>query len=351
MRTFLRARDLGIRFPYHAGKHEQRSQGGDRLGGVFVRQGRRQYIQALEGVSFDLAEGDRLAIVGHNGSGKSTLLRALGGIYPPFAGTVESNGRIASLFNISLGFRQEASGYRNIILKGLMSGRSMREIERVLPEIVEFSGLGGYIDMPLHTYSQGMAMRLAFSIATSFPNDILLMDEWIGAGDAAFREKVVERMNNYVEAAKIIVIASHSSVLLKRIANRAVWLESGKIRASGQVEEITDQYEKDVLSQSRPVHVPLDPGAIDFKLHRSGRGDGVITWDAVAAGVSTIDIILVSLSGEEKHFMRARSSGSHAIRSWIRPGISFRLEEPGSKRVLATLHVDDPGGPAEGPDQ
>lgn len=339
MNTYLRARDLGIRFPHHSGRHEHRL-GADRLGGVFVRQGRRQYIQALESVSFELTEGDRLAIVGHNGSGKSTLLRALGGIYPPFTGSVESHGRIASLFNISLGFRQEASGYRNIILKGLMSGRSIREIERALPGIVEFSGLGGYIDMPLHTYSQGMAMRLAFSIATSFPNDILLMDEWIGAGDAAFREKVVERMNNYVDAARIIVIASHSSILLKRIANKAAWLESGKIRALGPVEEIADQYEQDALSELQPTHVPVDPESVAFKLHRSGQGgDGIITWDASATGVSAVDIILITLSGEEKHFIRARPSGTYTIRSWVKSGISFRLEEPGSKRVLATLDV------------
>ena len=123
-----------------------------------------------------------------------------------------------------------------------MSGRSRAEIEAALPEIAEFTGLGPYLDMPLQSYSQGMAMRLAFAATTAFSNDILVMDEWIGAGDAGFQEKIVARMNDFLHASTIIVVASHSTSLLRRIANKAIWLEHGRVRMAGGI-DVIDEYE------------------------------------------------------------------------------------------------------------
>src|SRR5690606_1039877 len=128
----------------------------------------------------------------------------------------------------------------------LIAGKSRREIERAIPEVAEFTELGPYLDMPLRTYSQGMAMRLAFAIATAYASEILLMDEWIGAGDAHFKEKVITRMNSFVEAAHIVVIASHSALLLRRVATKGLWLEGGRVRAAGTAEEVIDAYEAEV---------------------------------------------------------------------------------------------------------
>ncbi len=180
----------------------------------------KRLVRALEGVNFELTAGDRLALVGVNGSGKSTLLKVLYGIYEPTDGHVEINGQVDALFNINLGFRREATGRRNIELRGLINGWSRDEISRRMEEIIEFSELGDFIDMPLKSYSQGMGARLAFSIATSLDPEILLMDEWIGAGDPNFQEKASLRMEAIAKKAGIVVLASHNHALLKGHATR-----------------------------------------------------------------------------------------------------------------------------------
>lgn len=193
--------------------------------------GRTQFITALDGVSFSLEAGDRLGLVGGNGAGKTTLLKVLCGIYEPTKGAVDIEGRVDALFNINLGFRREATGRRNIELRGLINGWSKSEIESRMEEIIAFSEIGDFIDLPYKTYSQGMAARLAFSIATTFEPEILLMDEWIGAGDPAFQKKAGERMKTLTEKAGIIVIASHNHALLKRVCNRILELENGTVKA------------------------------------------------------------------------------------------------------------------------
>lgn len=196
-------------------------------GGRICGKGRARFITALDGVSFELKAGDRLGLVGSNGAGKTTLLKVLYGIYEPSAGRVEINGRVDALFNINLGFRGEATGRRNIELRGLINGWSPEEIEARMEEIIEFSELGNFIDMPFKSYSQGMAARLAFSIATAMEPEILLMDEWIGAGDPAFQEKARARMAELAEKAGIIVLASHNHALLKKTCNKVLTLEAG----------------------------------------------------------------------------------------------------------------------------
>lgn len=174
--------------------------------------------------------------MGANGAGKTTLLKVLYGIYEPTAGRVEVVGRVDALFNISLGFRREETGRRNIVLRGLINGRSMEEIEERMEGIIAFSELGDFVDLPYKTYSQGMAGRLAFSIATSFEPEILLMDEWISAGDPPFQEKARVRMQDMAERAGIIVLASHSHDLIKRTCNKVLELEKGKVKFFGSAE-------------------------------------------------------------------------------------------------------------------
>lgn len=200
----------------------------------------RRSITALDGVSFSLQAGDRLGLVGANGSGKTTLLNVLYGIYEPTDGKVEINGRVDALFNINLGFRREATGRRNIVLRGLINGWNEERIEARMEEIIEFSELGEFIDLPLKAYSQGMATRLAFATATSLDPEILLMDEWIGAGDANFQAKARGRMAELAEKAGIIVLASHNHRLIKQNCNKVLELDAGHVaRFYDNIEDFT----------------------------------------------------------------------------------------------------------------
>ena len=203
--------------------------------------GRKRYVAALDGVSFELAAGDRLGLVGPNGAGKTTLLKVLYGVYEPTRGRVEITGRVDALFNVNLGFRQEATGRRNIELRGLINGWSRKEIAARMEEIVEFSELQDFIDMPFKSYSQGMAARLAFSVATSLEPEILLMDEWIGAGDPEFQEKARQRMKSLASRAGIIVLASHSHGLLKKTCNKILELDEGRLVRLVDIEDFTPE--------------------------------------------------------------------------------------------------------------
>ena len=205
-------------------------------GGTIERAGRNSYVTALDGVNISLDAGDRLGLVGPNGAGKTTLLKVLYGVYEPSEGTIDVTGRVDALFNIGLGFRKEATGRRNIVLRGLINGWTTDEINSRMEDIIAFSELGEFIDLPYKTYTQGMAGRLAFSIATSFEPEILLMDEWISAGDPPFQEKARVRMQEMAQRAGIIVLASHNSDLIKRTCNKILELEKGKVKFFGSAE-------------------------------------------------------------------------------------------------------------------
>ncbi|MGV3492116.1 MAG: ABC transporter ATP-binding protein [Devosia sp.] len=206
-------------------------------GGAISGDNKRRYVTALDGVSFELEAGDRLGLVGANGAGKTTLLKVLYGIYAPNGGTIAINGRVDALFNINLGFRSEATGRRNIVLRGLINGWTEAEIDARTEEIIDFSELGEFIDMPFKSYSQGMGARLAFSIATTLEPEILLMDEWIGAGDAAFQAKAKTRMNELAAKAGIIILASHQNDLIARTCNKVLELEHGHVKRFCSAEE------------------------------------------------------------------------------------------------------------------
>jgi ABC-type polysaccharide/polyol phosphate transport system ATPase subunit len=201
-------------------------------------------VKALQDINFSLDEGDRLGLVGHNGAGKSTLLKVLAGIYQPTAGSVKAKGRIVSTLNISLGMEPEATGFENIIIRGLLLGMKRAEINRKLDEIAAFTELGGYLDMPVRIYSSGMATRLAFATVTAMDSDILLMDEVIGTGDAAFMDKAEKRLNEFMNRSKIIVLASHSDLVIKKFCNKAILLEHGKVISAGGTEDVISTYHK-----------------------------------------------------------------------------------------------------------
>lgn len=198
----------------------------------------RVIVHAVHDVSLTIAEGDRLGIVGSNGAGKSTLLRTIAGILEPTAGRVIVNGTVTTMFSLNVGIEQEATGFENIMLRGLAAGMSRQEIERQAAEIAEFTELGEYLNLPLHTYSAGMRARLAFAISTVVEPDILLMDEWLSAGDASFVEKARQRLDALVDGARVLVLASHNDSLLKRVCNKVIRLENGTVAAQGTPEEM-----------------------------------------------------------------------------------------------------------------
>jgi ABC-type polysaccharide/polyol phosphate transport system ATPase subunit len=214
-----------IRKKVSLSRRDKRMPTGGRIEGA----GRSRHVTALTDVSLDLSAGDRLALIGPNGSGKTTLLKVLYGIFAPTRGIVIREGRVDALFNINLGFRPEATGRRNIELRGLINGWTPRDILHRTEEIIDFSELGDFIDLPFKSYSQGMAARLAFAAATTLEPEILLMDEWIGAGDARFQDKANKRMKQISEKAGIIVLASHNERLLRKVCNCALRLDGGEV--------------------------------------------------------------------------------------------------------------------------
>jgi len=199
-------------------------------------------ITALNGVSLDIRAGDRLAIIGANGAGKTTLLRVLAGIYHPTAGTIDVSGRCLSLFDLQAGFDEEATGYENIMRRGLVIGARRAEIDVRRAEIAEFTELGDRLDLPLRTYSSGMMLRLIFAVATAVEGEIVLLDEWIGVGDQQFRKKARQRLDEIVARAGILVLASHDIELIQSTCNRAILLEQGRIVAAGATDTILAQY-------------------------------------------------------------------------------------------------------------
>jgi lipopolysaccharide transport system ATP-binding protein len=186
-------------------------------------------IRALDEVSLTVEPGTRLGLLGHNGSGKSTLLKVLAGVYQPSHGDCSVTGRVASLLDVALGMDDEATGYENILLRGVYLGVHPRSMRQHVEQIEEESGLGDYLHLPIRTYSSGMRMRLGFAISTSVSADILLMDEWLSVGDAAFKERAKQKLDDVIAKARILVLASHESELIHRVCNRVITLEHGRI--------------------------------------------------------------------------------------------------------------------------
>jgi ABC-2 type transport system ATP-binding protein/lipopolysaccharide transport system ATP-binding protein len=199
-------------------------------------------VRGLHGVSAEIAHGERVALVGRNGAGKTTLLRVMAGIYEPVGGTAMIDGKVAPLFDVGLGMDPESSGYENILLRGLYLGLSRAEIRAKADEIAAFTELGPFLNLPLRTYSAGMQTRLAFAVSTSIDPEILLLDEGVGAGDAAFLEKAKHRLDAVVARAGILVVASHSEVLVRRLCTKAILLDQGSIVAMGPIDEVLERY-------------------------------------------------------------------------------------------------------------
>ena len=211
----------GLSFSYPLVNHRLRGHNGQT----------KYEIPVFSDLSLEVRDGTRLAIVGPNGAGKTTLLKLIAGILPAAEGAIRVEGVVSPLLNIRLGMEAELTGIENIWLRGAYMGKTRHEIEERLPGIVEFAELGEFIDLPVNTYSSGMAARLAFAIATSFDPDILLIDESIGAGDKRFAEKAAARLREFVDGSSILVLATHNERLMNKMCDRVLDLATGEISA------------------------------------------------------------------------------------------------------------------------
>lgn len=207
-------------------------------------------VKALKDLSLTIKSGERVGIIGHNGAGKSTLLKVLAGIYPPQRGRVSIEGHVCPLFEFVTGFEMEATGWENIRTRALLLGMSPKEIDHKIDGIAAFSNLGEFLDIPVRHYSSGMFVRLAFATSTAVDPQILLLDEVMAAGDAAFIESAKQRMNELMLRASIVVFASHSLDVLPSFCDRTILLKQGQIVADGPTADVIRQY---APGQSVPV--------------------------------------------------------------------------------------------------
>ena len=232
MKTYIQLKSVSVEFPVYDNAHRSLKKAVMNLttGGRIAQDSKHhRIVKALDGISFNLEKGTRLGLLGHNGSGKTTLLRVLSGVYAPTSGKLITQGRIASLLDVSMGLDPDARGFENIYLRGVLEGLKPKDIRNKIDDIANFSELGDFLNFPVRTYSSGMMIRLAFAISTSINAEILLMDEWLSVGDASFNTKATRRLNDLVKKASILVIASHDEDLINKTCNRIMRLDHGNI--------------------------------------------------------------------------------------------------------------------------
>lgn len=218
---------------------------------LHLKRNKKENFEAVRGVSFEVPKGQILGIIGKNGSGKSTMLRALANIFSPDEGSIETFGNTVSLLAIGVGFQKELSGRENIMLSGMLLGFSEKEIQEKMKDIIDFSELGEFIDMPVRTYSSGMYSKLAFSITVNLETDIMLIDEVLSVGDHRFKKKSLKKMKSLIQDEdRTVVIVSHSISTLRKLCQKVLWMHEGEIKMLGDADEVLDQYEEFMESES-----------------------------------------------------------------------------------------------------
>lgn len=236
--ALIEFRGVSKSFARHAGRMLLR----DRLA-HWLKGEHRERFQALKNISFTVEEGEGLAVVGANGAGKSTLLGLVAGLARPDEGTVMVNGRIAALLELGSGFHPDLTGAENVSVNAALLGLSRRKTAEIFDEIVDFSGIGEFIDEPLRTYSSGMVMRLAFSVAINMDPEVLLVDEVLAVGDTSFQEKCFERLRRFRQAGKTLLCVSHSRAMVREMCDRAIWLDHGELMMTGRIADVIEAYE------------------------------------------------------------------------------------------------------------
>ena len=237
--------NVAVDFPiYHGARSLKKTILQHTVGGIIGYDERqRTCIHALTDISFELVNGDRVGVIGSNGAGKTTLLRALAGIYEPARGRLRIDGKVTSLIDCNSGFDSESSGYENLFLRSSILGFPRSATEAKIADIVECSELGDFVHLPMRMYSSGMQSRLVFAAVTAMDTEVLLLDEWLSAGDANFVEKARRRAEEFVRRPSIMVIASHNNEIIRKICNKALWLEHGRLQAFGPIDEVLERYD------------------------------------------------------------------------------------------------------------
>ena len=243
---------------------------------------------ALRDVSFDVARGESIGIIGRNGSGKSTLLQMICGTLTPASGTVQVDGRVAALLELGSGFNPEFTGRENVYLNGSVLGLSTAEIDQRYEAIARFAGIGDFINQPVKTYSSGMVVRLAFAVSVSVQPDVLVVDEALAVGDMAFQQQCLQRLNDLRDAGTTIVLVTHDIMLTRNYCQRVVYLEKGQVKAIGDAESVGEMYLKDMLAgTAQPGAAPAIEWKQDAGRLRFGSSQGAITGVTLTAPGNT----------------------------------------------------------------
>lgn len=263
----------------------------------------RQPFWALRDVSFTVAPGEILGVIGRNGSGKSTLLVTIAGTLPPDRGTIDTFGNRVTLLALGAGFEGDLTGRENVYLNGALLGVPRRVVDERMNEIIEFSELGAFADVPLRKYSSGMSARLGFAIASHIETDILLLDEILGVGDAAFQRRSQEKMKELMQRAKAIVIASHDVTFLRQTCTRVLWLDEGEVIAVGDPEKVVDDYVTEARRSRGPLRDPWttppearrEPHAASMSeaTGTDGRGDAPAAREVAGDGQATAERLVL----------------------------------------------------------
>jgi len=235
----IEAENIGIMFKL---RHEKKQTIKKSAMNIFGKRRPVQNFWALRNVSFKVNKGESLGVIGKNGSGKTTLLRIIGGIFKPDEGSIKVEGKVSTLLSRTVGFQPELSGLENIYLSGTILGLKKKKIDAIIDDIIDFSELNNFIDVPIKTYSAGMYARLGFSIVVNIERDVILIDEILGVGDSRFKEKCETKMRQFKERGKTIILVSHNLEAIKKSCDRAVLLDKGAITAEGKPEKVVERY-------------------------------------------------------------------------------------------------------------
>lgn len=276
-----------------------------------VKKNNKVTQKVLDGVSFDIYEGEFFGIVGRNGSGKSTLLKLMAGVYAPTSGKIDVNGGLTPFIELGVGFNPELSGRDNVYLNGALLGFTRKQMEAMYQDIVDFSELEPFMDQKLKNYSSGMQVRLAFSIAVKAKNDILIFDEVLAVGDEAFQKKCMEVFREYRRGKQTVVLVTHSMENVRNLCSRALMLESGKIKIVGGVHEVADEYqesnlvkETDRTVDGRSVGITVDGCRKEY--HTGEWMDVSISW----RGDEGVGRIGVAIIGPDNEYIFATNTGN-----------------------------------------
>jgi lipopolysaccharide transport system ATP-binding protein len=285
MGAIIRLRGVSLSIPIYVQPERRARSWSSMLFGAAFDPPRRVFAKLLDEIDFEASDGDRVAVLGRNGAGKSTFLRVLNGVYPPSAGSIRVEGSCQALLNMSLGFNGEATVRENVFLRGTAMRLRASELRDKIDQILEFAGLQEKASHRLRTLSSGQRMRLGFAISTSVQHDIILMDEWVGAGDSAFMARATERMRGHMGGSSIVVLASHSVGLLRDICNKGVVLEQGQLVFAG-----------DILPALAHYHELMDRVRMDEVAHvETASLDGTHVYGCVEEFV--VDDSMVRLKG------------------------------------------------------